>query len=76
MLFCHLCLLISCDSLVFWILSFDYSLCLFAWYLYFLLFYILLTDLLYLRNAPLTMYTIPPVAIILKTPRNAVITSK
>jgi len=32
-----LCLLISCYSLVFWILSFDCSFCLIAWYLYFLL---------------------------------------
>jgi len=38
MLSCHLCLLISCDSLVFWILSFDCSFCLIAWYLYFLLY--------------------------------------
>jgi len=39
MLSCHLCLLISCYSLVFWILSFDCSFCLIAWYLYFLPFY-------------------------------------
>jgi len=32
---CHLCLLISGYSLVFWILNFDYSFCLIAWYLYF-----------------------------------------
>jgi len=37
MLSCHLRLLISCDSLVFWILSFDFSFCLIAWYLYYLL---------------------------------------
>jgi len=34
---CHLCLLISCYSLAFWILSFDCSFCLTARYLYFLL---------------------------------------
>jgi len=33
MVSCHLCLLISCDSLVFWILSFDGFFCLIAWYL-------------------------------------------
>jgi len=38
MLSCHLCLHVLCDSLVFWILSFDCSVCLIAWYLYFLLF--------------------------------------
>jgi len=37
MLFCHLCLLISCYSLVFWILSFECFFCLIAWYLYFYL---------------------------------------
>jgi len=37
MLSCHLCLLVSCDDLVFWILSFDCTFCLIAWYLYFLL---------------------------------------
>jgi len=36
MLSCHLCLLISCYSLVFWILSFDCSFCLVAWFLYIL----------------------------------------
>jgi len=35
MLSWHLCLFISCDSLVFWILSFDYSLRLIVWYLFF-----------------------------------------
>jgi len=34
MLSCHLCLLILCYSLVFCLLSFDYSFCLIAWYLY------------------------------------------
>jgi len=34
---CHLCLLISFNCLVFWILSFDCSFCLIAWYLYVLL---------------------------------------
>jgi len=34
MLSCHLCLVISCNFLVFWSLSFDCSLCLIAWYLY------------------------------------------
>jgi len=37
MLSCHLCLLISCDSLVFWILSFDCSFCLIVCCLYILL---------------------------------------
>jgi len=36
MLSCHLCL-ISCYSLVFWILGFDCSFSLIAWYLYVLL---------------------------------------
>jgi len=36
MLSCHLCLLISCYSLVYCVLSFDCSFCLSAWYLYFL----------------------------------------
>jgi len=40
MLSSHLCLLISCDCLVFWILSFNFSFCLIAWYLYFLLSYL------------------------------------
>jgi len=39
MLSCYLCLLISCDSLVFWILSFDCSFCLIAWYRYIIYFY-------------------------------------
>jgi len=30
---CHLCLFISCECLVFWILTFHYSICLIAWYL-------------------------------------------
>jgi len=34
----HLCLLISCNCLVVWILSFDYSSSLIAWYLYICLF--------------------------------------
>jgi len=34
MLSCRLCLLISCDSLVFCLLSFDCSFCLIAWYLF------------------------------------------
>jgi len=38
MLSCHLCLLISCYSLVFCLLRFDCYFCLIAWYLYFLLF--------------------------------------
>jgi len=32
-----ICLIMSCYILVFWILSFDCSFCLIAWYLYFLL---------------------------------------
>jgi len=36
MLSCHLCLLISCYSLVCLILSFDCSFCLIVWYLYLL----------------------------------------
>jgi len=38
MLSCHVCLLISRDCLVFWVLSFDCSICLIAWYLHFLLY--------------------------------------
>jgi len=34
MLSCHLCLLISCECVVFRILSFDCSYCLLVWYLY------------------------------------------
>jgi len=37
MLSCHLCLLVSCYSLVFWILGFGCSFCLITWCLYFLL---------------------------------------
>jgi len=37
MLFSDSCLLVSCDCLVFWILCFDCSFRLIAWYLYFLL---------------------------------------
>jgi len=39
MLSCHLCLLISCDSLVFRSLSLDCFFYLIAWYLYSLLIY-------------------------------------
>jgi len=42
MLSCHLCLLISCYSLVFCLLSFDCSFCLAAWYIYIFFTYLLL----------------------------------
>jgi len=47
MLSCHLCLLISGDSLVFLILSFDCSFCLIAWYLYFYFNFISISDIPY-----------------------------